>query len=332
MPRKLGIIAPLLFLLAGCRAPAPSPTATVNPSPTSSPAVPSSTPENTKRSLILPVGRTAVVGGNGFQVLIDGEPHDPQPAADGDGGYWIEVPYDTRENRRVALRFSIRRESKGLFRAEGENREKWLAPSALIDSDNPALIREAQRLAGDGGTAEERARKIHEFVIGHLTFQPYGRHYLTRASETYALGYGTCVNYARLFVALSRAANVPARTVWGATFNDGAYEHHHEWAEYLDDDGYWHPLDLSYTTSFELADVNYLDLIYASEENPLYEQSRSESYSREMTRFIVYDTTAEPYDGRLGFTILENDFPESYRVENVFVLADIPELIPQRVP
>jgi hypothetical protein len=281
---------------------------------------------------LIPVGRTAVVGGSAFQVLIDSEPYDPRPAFDDYGGYWIEVPYNPQDNSTVVVRFTINSEQKGLYREESENTEKWLRPSALVDSDNPVLVEEAKRLTVNGGTAVEKARSIHEFVIGYLKFQPYGRHYLTSASDTYQMGYGTCVNFSRLFVALSRAANIPARTVWGGTFNNGAYEHHHEWAEFLDDDGYWHPLDLSYTKSFDIYDINYLDLIYSSEENPLYEQSRSEQYSEDMTHFIVYDTTTQPYDGRLGFNIVENNFPVSYVVENVFVLADIPNLIPQLVP
>jgi hypothetical protein len=312
----------VLFLMVGCGAPAVSTPASISPSPT----------ERSSRSLLIPVGRTAVVGGNTFQVLIDSELYDPRPIFDIYGGYWIEVPYTPQDNSKVVLRFTINSEQKILYHEESENMEEWLRPSTLIDSDNPVLVEKVKQLTVNGGTAIERARRIHEFVIGYLTFKPYGRHYLSSASDTYQMGYGTCVNYARLFVALSRAANVPARTVWGATFNDGAYEHHHEWAEFLDDDGYWHPLDLSYTTSFDLSDINYLDLIYASEENPLYEQSRSEQYNEDIPQFIVYDTTTEPYDGKLGFTMVENNSPVSYMVQNVFMLADIPNLIPQLVP
>jgi hypothetical protein len=320
------------ILLVGCGTHSVSTPATITLSPTIQAIIASSTPVRTSRSLLLPVGRTAVVGGNTFQVLIDSEQYDPRPTFDDYGGYWIEVPYDPRDNSKVVLRFTINSEQKGLYREESENIEKWLRPSTLVDSDNPVLVEEANRLTVESGTAAEKARKIHEFVISYLTFKPYGKHYLSSASDTYQMGYGTCVNFARLFVALSRAADIPARTVWGGTFNDGAYEHHHEWAEFLDDDGYWHPLDLTYTTSFDLSDINYLDLIYSSEENPLYERSRSEQYSEDMTQFIVYDTTSQPYDGRLGFTMVENNSPISYVVENVFMLSEIPNLIPQLVP
>jgi hypothetical protein len=336
--RMIGAIL-VLFFMVGCGAhaistPTPvSPTPTlVSPTPTIQPITPSQTPERSNLSLLTPVGRTAVVGGNTFQVMIDSELYDPQPTYDDYGGYWIEVPYNPKENSKVVLRFTINSNQKVLYREKSQKIEKWLRPSQLIDSDNPTLIEKAKQLTMNGGTSEEKARRIYEFVIGYLTFQPYGRHYLTSASNTYQLGYGTCVNFARLFVALSRAANVPARTVWGVTFNDGAYEHHHEWAEFLDDDGYWHPLDLSFTKSFNLSDINYLDLIYSSEENPLYEQSTSEEYSKDMKQFIVFDTTTQPYDGMLGFTMVENNSPMNYLVEHVFILADIPNLIPQLVP
>jgi hypothetical protein len=297
------------FLLVGCRTDAISTT-----------------------SLLIPVGRTAVVGSSIIQVLIDSKQYNTSPTFDDYGGYWIEVPYDPQNNLKVVLRFTINSNNKGLYHEESGNLEKWVIPSKLIDSDNPILVEKAKQLTVNNDTNMEKARSIHEFVIGLLKFQPYGKHYLSSASDTYRMGYGTCVNFARLFVALSRAANVPARTVWGATFNDGAYEHHHEWAEYLDDYGYWHPLDLSYTTSFELSNINYLDLIYSSEENPLYERSTSEQYSKQMTQFIIYDTTTQPYDGKLGFTIVGNNFPMSFVVENVFVLSEIPKLVPQMVP
>jgi hypothetical protein len=333
IPNVISLVL-IILLMVGCRANVASPSPSLYPTLTISPTavIASSTPEKISHSLLIPVGRTAVVGGNTFQVMVDSELFDAQPSYDGYGGYWINVPFNPKNNSKVLLRFDISNEKNGLYREEDNDREKWVKPSALIDSNDPILVEKAKQLSVGADTTIEKARKIHEFVIGFLKFQPYGRHYLSSASETYQMGFGTCVNFARLFVALSRAANVPARTVWGATFNNGAYEHHHEWAEFLDDDGFWHPLDLSYTTSFNLSDVNYLDLIYSSEENPLYEQSRTEQYSKNMSRYIVYDTTSEPYDGRLGFSIIENNYPISYVVENVFVLANLPNMVPQLVP
>ena len=213
------------------------------------------------------MGRSAVVGGNTFQVLIDTEPYDPQVTYDNYGGYWIEIPYDLQENSEVLLRIAVEDERAGLYREQSEDLQRWLSPSELIDSDNPALTAEAEKLTVDSTSAIEKARRIQRFVIGHLEFTNYINHFRDKASDTYEMGYGTCVNHARLFVALCRAANVPARTVWGIIYNNG-----------------------------------------------------------------VYDTTDRAYDGRLGFKLVDDNFPNSLVVENRFVLADVPSLVPQKVP
>lgn len=289
-------------------------------------------PENVNRTLLIPVGRSAVVGGNVFQFLIDSETYDPQVTYDNYGGFWAEIPYDPQENLEVLLQITVEREQPGLYREGGEDLERWLSPSELIDSDNAALITEAEKLTVDGDRAVEQARRIQRFVIDHLDFKVYRDHFRDKASETYEMGYGTCVNHARLFVALSRAVDLPARTVWGITYNNGIYDYHHEWAEFLDEDGYWHPLDLTFTTAFDLSDIRYLDLIYSSEENPLYERSTSEQYGQNKSQLIVYDTSKPGYDGRLGFKLVDDNYPDSLAVENVYVLEELPSLIPQKSP
>lgn len=289
-------------------------------------------PEGENHSLLIPIGRSSVIGGNTFQVLIDNELYDPQVIDDNFGGYWMEIPYDPQENSEVLLQITVGDEQGKLSREKSENLENWLSPSELIDSDDPNLIAVAEKLTKDVSSAAEKAQKIQRFVIGYLEFRNFINHFQYKASDTYEMGYGTCVNHARLFVALCRAADVPARTVWGIIYNNGVYDHHHEWAEFLDDNGYWHPLDLTFTTSFDLSDIRYLDLIYSSEENPLYERSRSERYSASMNQIIVFDTTDQAFDGRLGFTLVNDNFPYSFVVENLFILADLPTLIPQKVP
>jgi hypothetical protein len=170
------------FLLSGCGIPAVSTNPTITQSLTITSIIPSNTPEAPKLSLLLPVGRTAIVGGNKFQVFIDSELYNPTPTYDDYGGYWIEVPYDPKINKKIVLRFTITNTNKGLYHEEGENIEKWLRPSKLIDSDNPVLVEKAKQLTSNFNTYEEKARIIHEFIIGYLKFQPYGRHYLSSAS------------------------------------------------------------------------------------------------------------------------------------------------------
>lgn len=288
-------------------------------------------PESTSRSLLIPIGRSTAVGGNTFQVLIDAEPYDPQVTYDDYGGYWVEIPYNLQENSEVLLRITVKDEQAGLDREKSQDLQRWLAPSELVDSDNPTLVAEAKGLVVGSDSTVAKAQRIQRFVIDHLEFKTYKDHARYKASNTYEMGYGTCVNHARLFVALCRAVGIPARTVWGIIYTDGVYDYHHEWAEFLDDEGYWHPLDFTFTTSFDLSDIRYLDLIYSSEENPLYEQSTSGRYSADRSQLIVYDTT-DPYDGRLGFKLVNDNSPDSLVVENRFVLKDVLRLVPQKGP
>jgi hypothetical protein len=48
----------------------------------------------------------------------------------------------------------------------------------------------------------------------------------------------------------------------------GAY-FHHEWAEFYDQSGRWHPLDLNVSMDFESSDMRRIDLLYDVEANPL---------------------------------------------------------------
>ena len=57
----------------------------------------------------------------------------------------------------MVLRFTVYGEQKSLFHEENGGMDAWLSPSALVDSDDPLLVEEAERLTADGGTAVERA-------------------------------------------------------------------------------------------------------------------------------------------------------------------------------
>ncbi len=141
----------------------------------------------------------------------------------------------------------------------------------MIHCKNAVPKTKAIELTKDYQNNIDKAKQIQQFVIKHLKLQVYNNSFLDKASQTYELGYGTCMNFSRLFVALCRAANIPARTIWGIVYNndDNIYDYHHQWAEVLDDSGYWHPADFTYTTNFDLNDIRYLDLIYAAEENTI---------------------------------------------------------------
>jgi transglutaminase-like putative cysteine protease len=266
-------------------------------------------------TLLVPIGRYAVVGVNEYAVFVDGVPADPGLQSDGLGGYWTSVRYDPSTDSQVTVRFITTGASPGADATSMQH--DWLAPSRYIDADDEQLVRAALDATGPYVSVLDRTAALQAFVAETLDFRVYEGHPLAAASETYRLGYGTCVNHARLFVALSRAAGIPARTVWGIVHSDGVYDYHHEWAEVCDEHGRWHQLDPVYAAAFDLESAEYLDLVYAPEENPLNPYDVATTVLAE-TDHIAYDTSDVPCDGRLGFVLVERNRLGRFVIENTY--------------
>ena len=88
-----------------------------------------------------------------------------------------------------------------------------LSPTALIDSDHPAVVAFAAR-HGRGADDREKAVALYYAVRDGFRYDPY-RIDLSgdgmKASTVLANGYGWCVPKATLLAAACRAAGVPAR-------------------------------------------------------------------------------------------------------------------------
>ena len=91
------------------------------------------------------------------------------------------------------------------------------------------------------------------------------------------------------------------------------YDYHHQWAEILDESGYWHPSDYNYTTSFNLNDLRYLDLIYAAEENTMI-QNRG-SYEIMFENLKYYNDYPVTLTANLGFELISDNRPDSMTVK-----------------
>ena len=122
------------------------------------------------------------------------------------------------------------------------NIERFLAPEKLVESDNPEIRKTAERLSG--ADQMETAANIFEFVSKHVRFDGYskGIRGALRALENRK---GDCSEHMCLFVALCRAAGIPARGVGGYVcgadrlLNPSGY---HNWAQFYAD-GAWHMAD-----------------------------------------------------------------------------------------
>jgi hypothetical protein len=87
-----------------------------------------------------------------------------------------------------------------------------LAPTALIDSDHPAVVEFARRASG--ADARERAVSLYYLVRDGIRYDPYRIDLSARgmrASRALEAGFGWCVPKAALLAAAARAAGIPAR-------------------------------------------------------------------------------------------------------------------------
>jgi transglutaminase-like putative cysteine protease len=87
-----------------------------------------------------------------------------------------------------------------------------LAPTALIDSDHPAVIEFARQARG--ASERDRAVELYCLVRDGFRYDPYRVDLSVeglRASRVLECGYGWCVPKAALLAAVARAAGIPAR-------------------------------------------------------------------------------------------------------------------------
>ncbi len=266
--------------------------------------------------LTLPVGRS-FLSASSVDVSIDGLKYESDFRFDSCGGYWLLIHKSlVSSGDNIKIRFARKSEELSLFPEEVGAKQDWVSSSFYIDSDHETITSKASELTEGLSTNLEKAKMLHNYVVNHVGLKIYRDASLDKASKTEELGYGTCMNASRLFIALCRAVNVPARSVWGivnAHEDIGGYNNHHQWAESLDDLGYWHAMDFGYTIDFDLNDIRYLDLIYAAEENSIL-KNRKDYHIMFEDMFYTNDYPTVP-DGKIRFRLLSDSRPDSMVVE-----------------
>ena len=107
----------------------------------------------------------------------------------------------------------------------------YLIPSKNCQSDNAQIIALAEKLTEGLTSTSAKAEAIYNYVRDNIAYSFY---YDTKhgAVGTLNAKSGNCVDQAHLVIALSRAADLPARYVHGTcTFSDGTFGH--VWAQIL---------------------------------------------------------------------------------------------------
>ncbi|WP_031468186.1 transglutaminase-like domain-containing protein [Sciscionella sediminilitoris] len=97
---------------------------------------------------------------------------------------------------------------------------EYLRPTAYIDSDHPRIVEAARRITEGATTEVDRLGRIYHYVrdlpydiLASLRYLAKGQ---TAASDVLANGVAFCMGKASSFVALSRAAGIPARVAFQA--------------------------------------------------------------------------------------------------------------------
>jgi len=138
--------------------------------------------------------------------------------------------------------------------------KKYTEPEELIQSTHPSIVSKAENLTGDENSSHGKVSKIYNFVITHMR-------YVFQEEERGALWAlinrtGDCSEYSYLFVALCRAAGVPARVQTGFAFRSPSetIEDGHVWAEYYLENYGWMPVDATWRL-FEALDNRHFSSI-----------------------------------------------------------------------
>ncbi len=155
-------------------------------------------------------------------------------------------PADSGKN--VEIRYQVKRLEKAAYAAPTPDQGKYLNPERLVPANEDFRRIAAQVVAGQK-TDLMRARALYDHVSDRMRYIKYGEGW-GRGDATYACNArtGNCTDFHAYFIALARAAGIPARFAIGAAIpserNDGGIDGYHCWAEFFAE-GKWWPVDIS---------------------------------------------------------------------------------------
>ena len=117
-------------------------------------------------------------------------------------------------------------------------RAELLAATPFLQSTAPEIIAQAKSIVGDRTSPREQALAIFEWV--HANVRKEMTVSLPSALDVLKTRSGDCNEHTYLFVALARAAGIPAKVMVGLAYNEGAFYYHAWPAVYL---GAWVEMD-----------------------------------------------------------------------------------------
>lgn len=113
--------------------------------------------------------------------------------------------------------YTIEHDLRNYFNSTN-NKNIYLRPEPEIESDAPQIIALANKIVAGERLPVERAKKIFEYVSDYLEYRIV-EGTSRSALATLERGYGSCVDFSLLYIALCRAVDIPARFVSGYRFD-----------------------------------------------------------------------------------------------------------------
>ncbi len=162
--------------------------------------------------------------------------------------------------RPISMRFQVQRLERGAYVEPESRTDTYLNPENLVP-DLPTFRRTAAEVTlGKAGNLA-RARAIFDHTIETFRYQRYGTGWgkgdAVRACDAKT---GNCTDFHSYFIALARAAGIPARFAIGAAIpserNKGGIDGYHCWAEFFAE-GKWWPVDLSEANKYSPLSTYY---------------------------------------------------------------------------
>ncbi|MDZ4860822.1 MAG: transglutaminase-like domain-containing protein [Candidatus Hydrogenedentes bacterium] len=134
--------------------------------------------------------------------------------------------------------------------------EEWQKPTRFVQSDDPKIAAKAKQIIGDETDTMKITEKLSSWVYENVQTTFSAR--LTNALEVMNSLEGDCTEHSVLFIALARAAGLPAREVAGLIYMEGDRPgfYFHQWAKVWV--GKW--IDVDPTWNQPLADVTHIKL------------------------------------------------------------------------
>ncbi len=155
---------------------------------------------------------------------------------------------ENASGKKIEMVFDVVRLEKGAYEDKLLAPKKYLYANRLIPTDE-RFNNVVNEILENKESDLVKARAVYDNVIDHMRYMKYGEGW-GKGDAIYACNslYGNCTDFHSYFIALARAAGIPARFAIGAAVpserDDGGVDGYHCWAEFYAE-GKWWPVDIS---------------------------------------------------------------------------------------